>query len=414
MTQPVIRIEHLGKAFHRAQRPVATRMVDEVAGWLRSGLRSSSDEQFWALKDVSLDIHAGEVVGLIGHNGAGKSTLLKLLCQILHPTTGRIELRGRVGSLLEVGTGFHPELTGRENIYLNGAILGMSRREIAARFDEIVAFSEVEQFLDMPVKRYSSGMAVRLAFAVAAHLEPEIMLIDEVLAVGDAEFQKKCLGRIGEVARSGRTIVFVSHNAAAVQRLCTRAVLLDHGRAALFDSVSDALKHYLSSELDSSVWVRSEAPADQPHLERVSLTQPDGQPLDVPDAASQFALTIDYHLTRSAPGVLIAAAICNAFGTPLFSSATPDAGVSLPEQPGRYRVRLVFPEAFFMPRRFTVTVALYSLGEAFDRAENCLTFDVAEAASLATSLPGGRLGELQVPCAWSVVERTAAAAERSV
>lgn len=413
MTQPVIRIEHVGKAFHRAEKAVATRIVDEVAGWLQPPRKFAVGDQFWALRDVSLDIHQGEVVGLIGHNGAGKSTLLKLLCRILHPTTGRIELHGRVGSLLEVGTGFHPELTGRENIYLNGAILGMTRREIAAKFDEIVAFSEVEPFLDMPVKRYSSGMAVRLAFSVAAHLEPEILLVDEVLAVGDAEFQKKCLGRIGEVARSGRTIVFVSHNVAAVQRLCTRAVLIDHGRATAFDSVAEALRQYLSRDIDGSVWVRSEAPLDQPHLERIALVQADGKPLDVPDSASQFGLLIDYSLTRPAPGVLLAAAVCNAYGTPLFSTATPDAGVALPESPGRYRVQLLFPKAYFMPKRFSVTVALYSLAESFDRAENCLTFDVAEAASLATSLPGGRWGELQVPCGWSVVDRPAATTEAS-
>src|ERR1035441_10317383 len=186
----------------------------------------SSSETFWALKDVSFDVKQGEVVGIIGRNGAGKSTLLKILSRITEPTSGQAKIYGRVGSLLEVGTGFHPELTGRENIFLNGAILGMSRAEIRARFDEIVAFADIERFLDTPVKRYSSGMYVRLAFAVAAHLNPEILLVDEVLAVGDAEFQKKCLGKMSEVARAGRTVLFVSHNMVAVEALCPRSLLL--------------------------------------------------------------------------------------------------------------------------------------------------------------------------------------------
>src|SRR5581483_8501340 len=189
-------------------------------------------ETFWALKDVSFEVKVGEALGIIGRNGAGKSTLLKILSRITRPTTGYADVYGRVGSLLEVGTGFHPELTGRENIYLNGAILGMTRRDIQRRFDEIVAFAEVENFLDTPVKRYSSGMYMRLAFAVAAHLEPEILVVDEVLAVGDAEFQKKCLGKMGDVAKEGRTVLFVSHNMNAVEHLCQRVLLFQSGRLA--------------------------------------------------------------------------------------------------------------------------------------------------------------------------------------
>ena len=201
----------------------------------RSG---SKRETFWALKDISFEVKDGEVLGIIGRNGAGKSTLLKILSRITKPTTGSADVYGRVGSLLEVGTGFHPELTGRENIFLNGAILGMTRREIQRRFDEIVAFAEVEQFLDTPVKRYSSGMYMRLAFAVAAHLEPEILVVDEVLAVGDAAFQKKCLGKMSDVAHSGRTVLFVSHNLAAVERICDTAVFLQNGRIAATGTTS--------------------------------------------------------------------------------------------------------------------------------------------------------------------------------
>jgi lipopolysaccharide transport system ATP-binding protein len=212
----------------------------------------SSSETFWALKDISFEIKQGEVVGIIGRNGAGKSTLLKILSRITEPTSGQAKIYGRVGSLLEVGTGFHQELTGRENIFLNGAILGMSRAEIRARFDEIVAFAEIEKFLDTPVKRYSSGMYVRLAFAVAAHLDPEMLLIDEVLAVGDSEFQKKCLGKMSEVARAGRTVLFVSHNMAAVTRLCHRGIVLNKGVVELDTDADRAAKAYLHSSHGNS------------------------------------------------------------------------------------------------------------------------------------------------------------------
>ena len=206
-----------------------------------------SAREIWALKDVSLEINEGEIVGVVGRNGAGKSTLLKVLARITEPTEGRAVIRGRVGSLLEVGTGFHPELTGRENVFLNGAILGMRRTEIREKFDDIVGFAELERFIDTPVKRYSSGMYVRLAFAVAAFLEPEILFIDEVLSVGDQAFQQRCLGRMGEIAHSGRTILFVSHNLAAVAALCTRAILIDGGQLLADGDVDDVITHYLSS-----------------------------------------------------------------------------------------------------------------------------------------------------------------------
>ena len=210
-------------------------------------------ERFWALKDVNFGIKPGEVVGIIGRNGAGKSTLLKILSRITDPTEGKIEIRGRISSLLEVGTGFHPELTGRENIFLNGAILGMSRKEITRKFDEIIAFAEVDKFLDTPVKRYSSGMYVRLAFAVAAHLEPEILVVDEVLAVGDAAFQKKCLGKMSDVAKEGRTVLFVSHNMGAVRSLCSTGVLLQNGKVAMHSSIDNVVSTYMSQVVNRTV-----------------------------------------------------------------------------------------------------------------------------------------------------------------
>src|SRR5436189_720888 len=216
-----------------------------LARWKRNGQLTS--ETFWALKDVSFEVKQGEVVGIIRRNGAGKSTLLKILNRITEPTSGGADVYGRVGALLEVGTGFHPELTGRENVFLNGAILGMSRAEIRKKFDEIVAFAEVEKFLDTPVKRYSSGMYVRLAFAVAAHLEPEILIVDEVLAVGDVQFQKKCLGKMGEVAHGGRTVLFVSHNMTAIRALCEHGLLLDDGILVKSGTTEDAIRAYLQS-----------------------------------------------------------------------------------------------------------------------------------------------------------------------
>ena len=250
MTQPVIRVEGLGKRYRLGQNRAPYLTLRDAIAKLGSGLRggkaTAQRGEFWALRDVGFDIARGDTVALVGRNGAGKSTLLKILSRITAPTTGKAELFGRVGSLLEVGTGFHPELTGRENIYLNGAILGMRRREIARSFDQIVAFAGVEKFVDTPVKRYSSGMHTRLAFAVAAHLETEILLVDEVLAVGDAEFQKKCLGKMQDVAHEGRTVIFVSHNMSAVAQLCRSAVALKNGEVWMTGGVHEVIKKYLA------------------------------------------------------------------------------------------------------------------------------------------------------------------------
>jgi lipopolysaccharide transport system ATP-binding protein len=256
VTDIAIRVQNLSKRYriggpqarYKTLRDTVTDMaVAPVRRLRRLGRPAPSEETIWALKGVSFEVKRGEVVGIIGRNGAGKTTLLKVLSRITEPTEGHAEIHGRVGSLLEVGTGFHPELTGRENIYLNGAILGMKRAEIDDKFDEIVQFAEIEKFLDTPVKRYSSGMYVRLAFAVAAHLEPEILLVDEVLAVGDAGFQKKCLGKMGHVAREGRTVLFVSHNMGAVERLCSRSVLMESGRVKLDAATRTAIDAYLDS-----------------------------------------------------------------------------------------------------------------------------------------------------------------------
>lgn len=263
MSDTVIRVENLGKKYiigHQQQERY-TALRDVIANGAKGLLKpfqngkskiQNSSEEFWALKDISFELKQGDRVGIIGHNGAGKSTLLKILSRITEPTTGRIRIEGRVASLLEVGTGFHAELTGRENIFLNGAILGMSKAEIKKKFDEIVAFAEVEKFLDTPVKRYSSGMYVRLAFAVAAHLEPEILVVDEVLAVGDTQFQKKCLGKMETFGKEGRTVFFVSHNMASIQHLCSKVILLKGGNIAATGEPSEVIRHYLSDVSESS------------------------------------------------------------------------------------------------------------------------------------------------------------------
>jgi len=268
----------------------ARRVEAELAG----------KNRFWALKDVSFEAQPGEVVGIIGRNGAGKSTLLKILGRITEPTSGDAVLNGRVASLLEVGTGFHPELTGRENVYMNGAILGMKKLEIDKKFDEILAFSELEKFIDTPVKRYSNGMHVRLAFAVAAHLDPEILLVDEVLAVGDMEYQKKCMGKMHDISRGGRTVLFVSHNMPIVSRLCNRAILLDCGQIVYRGAADEVVKQYMHSSLKSSAhreWELNKAPGDHGFkLLSVSLNDADGQPIGTVDIEKEFTLRIEYVL----------------------------------------------------------------------------------------------------------------------
>ena len=295
MSDTVIRVENLSKRYmlkHQSYdgdglRHILQRKISMPFRWLKrprsQAPLESSKEEFWALRDVAFDIRRGEVVGIIGRNGAGKSTLLKILSRITEPTSGRIRIKGRIGSLLEVGTGFHPELTGRENTFLNGAILGMSRNEIKSKFDEIVAFAEIEKFLDTPVKHYSSGMYVRLAFAVAAHLEPEILVVDEVLAVGDVQFQQKCLGKMGDVAsREGRTVLFVSHNMGAIQALCRRGICLSAGSIAADTDAAAAVSIYLKS-LERTISkdllnVRERAGKGEIRLAKVEILSDSGEP----------------------------------------------------------------------------------------------------------------------------------------
>lgn len=366
MTPPVIRIENLGKRYLLSHRQGGQyeNLRDVIAQGAASlgrrllnplgGSRCAGDgtEEFWALREVSFQVEKGERIGIIGRNGAGKSTLLKILSRITEPSTGKIRIRGRVASLLEVGTGFHPELTGRENIYLNGAILGMRREEIRRKFDAIVDFAEVERFLDTPVKRYSSGMYVRLAFAVAAHLEPEILVVDEVLAVGDAQFQKKCLGKMEEAGREGRTVLFVSHNMAAIQQLCDRAILLDKGGIALDDrDVALVVRRHLAHGIDVGnklpLW-RAEQPggSDYFRVDAFGLCDLGGTPVRSATLSNDEDryLVIDFTVAALLRDLRFGIVIYGEDGTPLLTSeCTDEADVkqfSFAMGPNRMAVRL--------------------------------------------------------------------------
>lgn len=338
MSGIVIKAEVLGKRYligHQQQREpyVALRdvLTNGVKKWWSRLVNPECSaagnlEEFWALQDVNFEIRQGERVGIIGRNGAGKSTLLKVLSRIVEPTTGKVKIKGRVASLLEVGTGFHPELTGRENIFLNGAILGMSRQEIKKKFDEIVSFAEVEKFLDTPVKRYSSGMYVRLAFAVAAHLEPEILIVDEVLAVGDAQFQKKCLGKMEEVGREGRTILFVSHNMGAVKKLCSQAIMLTDGRILDIGEVGSVVDQYLSygQETDKAsaiFWEENEAPScNEIALLSVRAIGPEQKVYSIYDATKPIDVEIRFKVKKSLRGMRVIMSILTGEGVVAFAS----------------------------------------------------------------------------------------------
>lgn len=342
MSGPIISVEHLSKRYvlQHQQAPRYTALRDVLSDKARSLFRRSGPktvkEEFLALDDVNFTVNQGDRVGIIGRNGAGKSTLLKVLSRIVEPTKGRIIIDGRVASLLEVGTGFHPELTGRENIFLNGSILGMSRSEIAAKFDEIVAFAEVEKFLDTPVKRYSSGMYVRLAFAVAAHLEPEILIVDEVLAVGDAAFQRKCLGKMESVAGEGRTVLFVSHQMDAVQRLCNKGLLLHKGRLTASGAMDQVVDQYLQSAASGGAHVQFSLNAEQrakpAFAMALTLEDSDGNPVNEVPIGAPWQARVLFRVTRPADDLVVALGLVTLMDFPIRTTW------SLPQrlQPGLY------------------------------------------------------------------------------
>ena len=391
----------------------ASRGADRLRGFVSGRSPAVETERMWALNGVSFSVEPGEVVGVIGSNGAGKSTLLKLLSRITKPTRGWAELRGRVGSLLEVGTGFHPELTGRDNIYLNGAILGMRRAEIARRFDAIVEFSGVSTFIDTPVKRYSSGMYVRLAFAVAAHLEPEILLVDEVLAVGDAEFQKRCLGKMHDVVRDGRTILFVSHNMAAVKALCRRALWLDAGRVAADGAVDAVVDRYLSKSgpitIDGAVPAGAQrVGSGEAHLLRVELRDCGGEPLRQLYLGQPFRVALTFEVLRPIGDAVASVGISTLDGTRVASCFSTDGGrAPLALAAGTYRVAIDL-DVTLLPRAYTLDAAIVrSNGYDIDSIYRVLDFQALEfARSGADSYPWETVRGFVRPAAvWHDIER---------
>ena len=376
MAQPAIRVEGLGKEYRIGGKPErytslrdaivrrAKAPFQRVAAVMRGQSSVLSSRTFWALRNVSFDIQPGEVVGIIGRNGAGKSTLLKILARITEPTVGHADIFGRVGSLLEVGTGFHPELTGRENVFLNGAILGMPRREIERKFDEIVAFSEIEAFIDTMVKHYSSGMYMRLAFAVAAHLEPEILLIDEVLAVGDLEFQRKCLGKMEDVSRLGRTVVFVSHNMSAVTRLCSRAVLLDHGQVVASGPTPGVVAEYVFKGYGTRAerrWIDDAgAPGDETiRLRAVRAHDSEGTVQESFDIRQPIAIELEFDVLK--PGMRFTPCfdVVNDTGVVLFLSQERQDWQDIDRPVGRHLATCWIPGNFLAEGTFSVDVAFW-------------------------------------------------------
>jgi len=421
-----ISVKNLGKQYRIGAAETKFRynmlrdvIVDTVAAPVRlaKAMIGKSDRRMnqnyvWALKDVSFDLEEGKVLGIVGRNGAGKSTLLKILSRVTEPTTGAVSVRGRVGSLLEVGTGFHPELTGRENIYMNGAILGMKRAEIDSKFDEIVEFSEVTQFIDTPVKRYSSGMYLRLAFAVAAHLEPEILVVDEVLAVGDAEFQKKCLGKMGDVAQQGRTVLFVSHNMSAILRLTQEAIVLNKGQMIMRGPTQEAVDFYLSSgqsQAGERLWEADEIPAVSAPFKPISLKVKDsrGKVVDTVRSTEPVTLEFEYELTVPITGLRVGFYLSTMRGEYVLTSFDTDTPQLFEQfdsrKAGRYVSRAQIPADIFNEGRYSIGVNASSFGvRRYFMDENAIAFNVDISGAPGTQWPEMRVGPVRPRLEWKI------------
>jgi len=416
MAQTAIKVNNLGKKYVigtsiNTYRTLRGTLSEQFSITRKQKKDGRLPEHIWALKDVNFEVKKGEVLGIVGRNGAGKSTLLKVLSRVTEPTTGSVEIHGRVGSLLEVGTGFHPELTGRENIYLNGAILGMKHKEIESKFDEIVDFAEVEKFMDTPVKRYSSGMYLRLAFAVAAHLEPEILVVDEVLAVGDAEFQRKCLGKMTDVAKQGRTVLFVSHNMSAILRLTEETLVIDKGSLLLRAPTSEAVDFYLSRGLTQEgqrLWQSNEInkrSAFQPIALRVMDGK--GNLLDSVRSTESFNIDFEYTVKKNIKGLRVGIYLITSHGEFVFTSFDTDDPKSFEKhsvrEPGLYSSKVTIPANLLNGGRYVlgVNASAYRIKTYF-HDEQALAFNVDPSGAPGTQWPESRLGPVRPSLKWEI------------
>jgi lipopolysaccharide transport system ATP-binding protein len=431
MSDVAIRVEGVAKQYKLGQiqsygmlreslSGAFSRPVKAALGSARNGetpARAPRREIIWALRDVSFDVQRGEVVGIVGRNGAGKTTLLKIMSRITVPTAGQVTMLGRVGSLLEVGTGFNPELTGRENVYLNGAILGMKKAEIRRKFDEIVEFSGVGRFLDTPVKRYSTGMGVRLAFSVAAHLETEIILVDEVLSVGDVEFQRKCLGKMEEVTEQGRTVVFVSHNLTAVRRLCNRLILLKSGVVEADGPTEAVLKTYLKGEMgDDEAVAEGEAleehtrehrrhPTSAFHATRMAILDDRGEPRTRFGSDEPLDIVLDYEVEEPVSQLKLVFHVVDEYGYVILRTEADDcagSGLAHVSQPGTYRSRCRLPANLFGERRFYVNAYLVAQDLQHITIERPLHFDIDFQGYNGNLSEHSKYGSIRLPLDWSV------------
>lgn len=398
--KPILEIEGISKKYkiaHEGRQPYLS-LRDSLSGLFKAGA-SKSQEDFWALKDVNLTINAGESIGIIGRNGAGKSTLLKILSKITPPTTGKITARGRIASLLEVGTGFHPELTGRENIFLNGAILGMTNYEINKNFDAIINFSGVEKFLDTPLKRYSSGMQLRLAFAVAAFLEPEILIIDEVLAVGDSEFQKKCIGKMDDVSKSGRTVIFVSHNMGVMQQLCRKIALLNSGTLLDFDSSEKVIQRYLQLGQDSNFIQQRVKESKKQYINSVELSNSSASVQTIFGHREPIVVSIRCVIQEIVANARLGIIVSDVYNRRVF---TTEKEIPSIQQKVFYFDITISPE-FLTPGSYSISAALHVPNvEMLDITENSVSFEIIDEGSELSIYAGTDIGCVFANCSWNV------------
>jgi lipopolysaccharide transport system ATP-binding protein len=420
MSNLAINVNGIGKKYNifsevNRYQTLREKIADTLRSPLKALLHPTGSDTFWALRNISFDVEKGLVMGVIGKNGAGKSTLLKILSRVVEPTEGKAEIRGRVGSLLEVGTGFHPELSGRENVYLNGAILGMKRVEIDKKFDEIVAFSEIEQFIDTPVKRYSSGMYMRLAFSVSAHLEPEILIVDEVLAVGDAEFQKKCLGKMSDVAGEGRTVLFVSHNMSAVTRLTKECIILEHGKMTLRAPSQEAVDYYLSHDYEKGGerrWKPEEIPLEAAPFTPVAMRVMNNkvQVIDSVRSIEPVTIEVEYALRAPISGLRVGIYLMTMRGEFVFTSFDTDDPEKFNQhdqrKTGHYISRCTIPADMLNEGRFVVGVnaSVFRIKRYFQDA-NAVVFNVNTTGAPGMHWPEARQGVTRPRLNWTIEEK---------